>query len=179
MSETPAIEFALTRSKADFFPATLAMMRRTRVPVMVLLVFIVVLATLYMGQLFRGSPAQAWVAMATTLGVGLYSVAVWLLVCYFVARRGWSAPGALNETRYVFSDAGVWGEAQNIESKTGWEHWKSAFTTPHFLIIASHTGQWMFFPRSALGLETFSRLEALTRAKLERSAARPATRSAS
>jgi amino acid transporter len=171
------LEFRLSRDKADFFPATLEMMRRTRVPVIALLIFIVILASLYMGLTFRHSPMQGWIAMGTFIGVALYSAAIWLLVCYFVARRGYSAPGALEPTHYIFSEDGIWGEAGNIKSETRWDFWKSVFSTARFMIIASHGGQWIFFPRRALDGETFARLEALAHAKL--SAPKPKARRSS
>jgi hypothetical protein len=166
MSE--AIEFKLSRDKADFFPATLAMMLRTRVGLIVLLAFISVLATAYICILFRDSASVGLIGVATFVGMVLYCALAWLGVCYFAARRGWSAPGALSETRYVFSDAGIAGESADIQSNTKWDYWKWVFTTSRFLIIISASGQWMFFPKRTFGTMTLAELEQLARAKLSR-----------
>jgi Na+/H+ antiporter NhaA len=76
------IEFRLAREKKEFFPATLEMMRRTRMPVIALLVFIVILASLYMALTFRDHPGQGWIALVTFIGVSVYAAAVWMLTCY-------------------------------------------------------------------------------------------------
>jgi len=158
--------FTITRTKADYFWAiAFTSLQSPIIPLFfaAALFIVPVLSAIADGGFSREQlvVSAAVFALLLVLYYASLFVAVW-----FVARKNWRTPGALEPLAYSFMPAGIETSYAFGHGQAAWALWKSALETQDLILIRHTLGPVHIIPKRSLDSALLIRLRAILRERL-------------